>query len=199
MIHQLFPANIIIKDYSLDDRWNNEIDSIVQSAFVQHMASDQLSYAKTGDNELPLFTEENLKTFPILNDLRQMFVDGFYELAKSFPENTLTKQYVEQQVRLNTGKLPFMKKGDYKSVHNHLKASAFAIFYLTDVDNDTEGGELVLRDPSFHSNFQFHHSPEYRIPTKRNRLVIVPAYIWHEVTPYFGENTRTTIVMNLDF
>lgn len=198
MIHQLFPVNILIKDYDFGDDWNKEMDSIVHAAFTEHMASNELSYIKTGDNELPLFTEENLKIFPILNNLRQLFVDGFYELAQSFSNNEITKEYVEQQVHRNTGRLPFMKTGDFKHIHNHLKASAFAVFYLTGVDNDKDGGQLILRDPAFHSNFGFHSPTEYRVETKRNRLIVVPSYVWHEVTPYLGNETRTTVVMNLD-
>ena len=70
--------------------------------------------------------------------------------------------------------------------------------YLKDVDNQRKGGELILHDPSFHNNFGFTEQNQFPISTIKNRLVIAPAYIWHEVTPYTGEENRVSIVLNLD-
>ena len=99
--------------------------------------------------------------------------------------------------KFNIGKLPIMKKGDYQRLHGHVNAVAFAIFYLTDVNNERQGGELILKDPSFNTNYGFKPPEDYAVETKKNRLVVVPGYIWHEVTPYTGDDDRITIVMNL--
>lgn len=199
MITSIFPVNILVKDFDMPDSWLDEIEQITKSAFVNHKSENNLSYSDTGDNEVSLFTKNNLNQFPILSELTDIFVEGFYELASSYEDNQLTKEYIKERVLNNTGKLPFMKKGDYKMVHNHAKASAFAIFYLSDVDNIKHGGQLILRDPAFHSNYGFHPVQHYPIDTRKNRLIVVPGYIWHEVTPYTGDEERISIVMNLDF
>jgi Rps23 Pro-64 3,4-dihydroxylase Tpa1-like proline 4-hydroxylase len=75
---------------------------------------------------------------------------------------------------------------------------AFGIFYLTDVDNEKHGGTLVLHDPAFHGVFNFHEARTYDVATKKNRLVICPNHIWHEVKQYLADDERITIVVNLN-
>jgi len=199
MIKNIFPVNVYIEDIEKDNEWSNDLSAVSNAIFLKHQAETGSSRNDIGDNEIPLFTEENIAEYPILNGLREIFIDGFYALASSYDNNTLTREIIKEKVCRNIGKLPFMKKHDYKSVHDHVGASAFAIFYLSDVDNDKHGGQLVLRDPSFNSNQHFSPTRNYKIETKKNRLVVAPAYVWHEVTPYLGEEDRITIVINLDF
>jgi hypothetical protein len=59
------------------------------------------------------------------------------------------------------------------------------------------GGKLILKDPSFHSNYSFHPPEDYGIETRKNRLIVAPAYVWHEVSPYIGDEDRITVVVNL--
>jgi hypothetical protein len=197
MIKTIFPVNILVKDYELPDSFSDDLSASIQAIFQVIMLENQISKEEAGDNEFPVFTEENMQTFPALRELRKMFVDGFYELASSFEGNTLTRENIETMVHANVGKLPLMQKGDYKRLHNHVNAVAFGIFYLSDVDNNKNGGKLILKDPSFHSNFSFHPPSDYEVETKKNRLVVAPGYIWHEVTPYLGDEDRITVVVNL--
>ena len=196
-IKEIFPIKVLIKDLDLADYQNQEIKSVTQAIMAQHQANTGVPLAELTDNEIPLFTPENLEAFPILQEVRQIFIDGFVELAQSFTNNVLTKEQIEEQVTNNTGKLPIMKRGDYKELHNHVGASAFGILYLDFVDNDTDGGKLILRDPAMHSNVGFSEGQKFEIETRKNRLIIAPAYLWHEVTPYMGEE-RCTLVFNLD-
>jgi hypothetical protein len=197
MIKTVFPVNVLIKDFDKPDEFTQELSTAVQSIFHSLMTERGLKREEVSDEEFPVFTEKNMTVFPVLKELREMFIDGFYELASSYEENTLTREMVAQMVSANVGKLPLMKKGDYKRTHGHTNAIAFSIFYLTDVDNERHGGKLILRDPSFHSNFSFHPPEDFEIGTRKNRLIAAPGYVWHEVTPYFGEEDRLTVVVNL--
>jgi hypothetical protein len=198
MLHDLFAVKVLIKDFSFSEEWNTDLENTVRAIFQNYMGVMNKSYTETSDNEIPLFTKENLEAFPILDELRNIFIDGFYQLADSYENNSITKDEIRTKVHANIGKLPFVKSGESKSLHNHTKASAFGIFYLTDVNNDKDGGTLILRDPAFHSNYGFHAKTSFDVSTKKNRLVVVPAYVWHEVTAYSGKDERIAIVMNLD-
>jgi hypothetical protein len=198
MIKTLFPVNVLIKDYELSNEVIDELASAVQAIFHSLMTERILTRDQVTNNEFPVFTEANCEAFPALKQLQQMFADCFYELASSYDENMLTREMIDNMVSTNVGRLPLMKHGEYKRMHGHTNASAFAIFYLTDVDNEKHGGKLILRDPSFHLNFGFHPPEDFTIATKKNRLVVVPGYIWHEVTPYTGTDDRLAIVVNLD-
>ena len=197
MITSIFPTNILVKDFEMSDDWNQTIAGLAKITFAKNLA-EKKDYASTGNDMLDLFTEENLLQFPELVELKQMFIDSFFELAKSYSKNKLTKEIISELVSKDTGKLPFMKKGDYKSVHNHdSNVFAFGVFYLTDVNNNEEGGELVLHNPSFSGAWHFNDGHTHRVPTKKNRMVISPNQIWHEVTPYSGETERLAIVVNI--
>lgn len=199
MIKNIFPVNILIEDIERDEEWTKTLKNISNAIFLKYLSEKNISKEVVTENEISFFTEENLKEYPILKELQEIFIDGFYELAKSYDNNVFTRENVKKMVCQNTGRLPFMKKYDYKSTHTHIGSSAFAVFYLSDVDNEKYGGKLILRDPTFNTNSGFKPLEKYEIETKKNRLIIAPAYVWHEVTPYFGDEERITIVINLDF
>lgn len=199
MIKTIFPVNILVKDFDMPEQFSNELSAAVQAIFQNLLVEKGLSRDQLADEEVPVFTETNIRAFPALKQLQDMFADGFFELASSFEENTLTKELISKMVSINIGKLPLMRKGDYKRIHGHTSSIAFGVFYLTDVDNEKFGGQLILKDPSFHSNSSFHPPEDYAVTTKKNRLVVAPAYVWHEVTPYTGDEERVTVVVNLHF
>ena len=198
MIKTIFPVNILVKDHTMPESFSKKLSSVVQSIRHSAMLEKNISKDEITDNEVEAFTEENLTRFPELATVRDMIIDGFYDLACSFEENILTKERITEMMSTNRGKLPLMKKGDYQRLHGHANSVAFAIFYLSDVDNEKVGGELILKDPSFHSNSCFHPTTDFKVETKKNRLVVAPSYVWHEVTPYLGDEDRIAIVVNLE-
>ena len=199
MIQTIFPTNIFIKDYELDEDWNASLTAFLKAHFINSMTSSG-NYAITSDETYGVFTKENLESNKELRELREMFVDGFYELSKSFNTNVespLTREKILEGLGEKFGRLPFMKKGDVKRIHTHSDAEAFGIFYLNDINNEQDGGQLVLHDPSFNSLLFFRENRTLQIPTKKHRLIIVPSSVWHEVYQYLGEEERITVVVNL--
>ena len=132
-------------------------------------------------------------------DIPEVFIDGFHELAQAHENNDLSRESVDKLFADNFGQLPIMKTGQSLPAHTHPGAVASAVFYLTDVDNEKDGGQLVLRDPSWHTTLGFRNNMEYEIGTKAGRLIVFPVHIWHEVRPYFGKEDRVTIVANLSY
>lgn len=199
MIQTIFPVNILIKDYEFSDEWNSSLSAFIKSHFTKSL---ELSgdYEMAGDEDYGVLTPENLQNSKELLDLRELFVDGFYELSKSFTSNKekpLTKEIISDSICVNFGRLPFMKTGDVKHIHTHEYSEAFGIFYLNDIDNEKHGGELVLHDPTFNNLAFFRENRIMKIPTKKHRLIIVPSSVWHEVYQYTGNIERTTVVVNL--
>ena len=196
MIHSIFPTNILIEDIDFTDEEISEMSVAINAIFKSHEAITG-SHIISGEDSMPLFTDENIAVFPILKKLKKIFADGFYKLADSNPSNSVTEESIEIMMDNHAGRLPIMRNGDYKGIHSHPGSTAFGILYLTDVDNKKDGGKLILRDPSFHTNPGFRSPMTYEVETKAGRLVIAPSYIWHEVTPYYGKEDRITVVSNL--
>jgi len=199
MIQTIFPVKILIKDYEFSDDWNLSISAFLKAHFTKALESAG-NYNVASDEEYGVFTPENLAMSAELRDLREMFIDGFYELANAFETNKekrLTREKVSESLCENFGRLPFMKKGDVKHLHTHGDSDAFGIFYLSDIDNERQGGQLVLHDPSFNSLLYFRENRTMEIPTKKHKLIIAPTSVWHEVYQYLGDEDRITVVVNL--
>jgi len=199
MIYDIFPSTIYVKDYDLPQSWNDELKTILNTIVHSEKALGK-SLVEIANDSLPLFTKENEKTFPALAEVKEYFIQGFHTLAQhsNIPkELNLDLAGIRSKIAEETGKLPMTQPGSFQATHNHIGAMAFGIFYLDDVDNEKDGGELILHDPSFNSNMGFACSPVHKIETKRNRLVIAPAHIWHSVSMFSGKS-RATIVINLN-
>jgi hypothetical protein len=201
MIQTIFPTKILINDFDKNDDWNHTICAFIRSHFTKAI-NEKGSYFAAGDEDISVFTEENMTLIPELRDLFNMFVDSFFELSQEFSNKTdanLSREEVEQKLSKDLGRLPLMRKGDEKGLHTHGEASAYGIFYLNDIDNEKEGGQLILHDPSFNSLRHFCDDKTLKIETKKHRMIIAPAHIWHEVSKYYGDEERQTIVLNLHF
>jgi len=197
MIYTPFKTNVLIKDFNLSDDWNNTVQSIVRSHFSSRLLEVDGNYSEAGNQTKPFFTQENISKYSEIKQLKDMFVDGFYELAQSYDNNKLTKDEISKNLALSFGKFPFMRKGDYKGAHTHAHITAFSIFYLSDVDNKKNGGQLVLIDPTFDYTEEYSNPKYFKVETKKNRLIVCPNIVWHEVTPYSGDEERITLVVNL--
>jgi hypothetical protein len=199
MLNKIFQTHIIVKDFDFSDEWNKRVLAIAKHHFTRAMLEKDGDYDEAGNDSVNLFNKENLIEFPELVDLKNIFIENFYELSKSYEKNILSKEQIEKMLDVQEiGRLPFMRKGDYKRVHSHAGIMAFGIFYLTDVDNKKEGGQLIFHDPSFNNLGHFHSSKEFSVDTKKHRMVLSPGNVWHEVTPYVGEEERFAIVVNLN-
>lgn len=198
----LFKTNVFIKDWEKDDQWNENIKTIANASLMDHVAKTGELKKHSLEDGIPFFTEENLEKFEDVKELFEMFVEGFWDLHISYadenPESKfITKNDIANALMKETGKVPLMEKGDHKKLHTHKRTSAFAIFYLDDVDNEKDGGLLRLHDPAFNNLDYFHGQICKDIPTVKHRMIVAPTSIWHEVSPYFGDETRTTVVINL--
>lgn len=198
MIEKLFATHILVKDLEISTEDSAEIIALTKGMIEQYKAETSMTVKQIGEDSLPFFTTENLTKFPVLETLRQHFIDGFWELAKSYENNSFTRELIEEMVCSYTGRLPIMQKGDFKHAHNHPGASSFAILYMSDIDNKKHGGELIIHDPTWSSNVGYTNNQNYKVETKKHRLVVAPGNVWHSVTAYTGDEDRIAIVFNLD-
>jgi hypothetical protein len=199
MLHKVFETNILVKDLEFSEEWNSRVTAVAKHHFTRVLIEKNGDYFEAGNDSVNLFSPENMLEFPELKDLMDNFVEGFFELASSYPNNKLSKEQISEMLSIqDVGRLPFMRKGDNKRIHSHEHIMAFGIFYLTDIDNKKDGGQLICYDPSFNTLGHFHSKKEFGIETKKHRMIVCPGHVWHEVTPYIGDDERFTIVVNLD-
>lgn len=196
MIETIFPIRMLVNELEMTEKEEASLYATSQAIFTNHLSRKGLGFVDAGNvASIPIFTEENLQSYPEIKKLYEFFAKSFHSLANEYSPTTMDEIYASMGE--TTGRLPFMRKGDYKQVHNHSGTSLVAVYYMGDVDNEKEGGKLVLHDPSFNNTMRTKPKPTHEIETKKNRIVVIPGYIWHEVTPYFGEDVRSAVVMNI--
>ena len=119
MIKTIFPVNVFVKDYKFSEEFADEVASAAQAIYTKYRVETNKDNIEIGDNEIPFFTKENITAFPVLEELKEVFREGFSELNKSYEENIITDDMINRMMERNEGKLPFLKKGEYKQVHTH--------------------------------------------------------------------------------
>ena len=183
----------------MSKEWELSINAFV-SLYVANATAEYGDYKTASEESHNLFTSENFSQLPELEELFDMFVDCFFELSESYASNdsNLSKGDIEQLLLNDKGKITVMKGGDWKQIHNHDVSQATGIFYLDTVDNDQHGGQLVLHDPSFNHLKQFCGNKTMSIDTVKHRMIVLPAHVWHEVTPYLQSALpRYSVIIDL--
>ena len=200
MIKTIFPIKMLHELHNINEEESSTLNSVCQAIFRNHLAMAGLSYQDGGDDgvHIPLFTDDNIKNYNEIKILNNFFAKSFLKLANEYDES-ITHTEILERMEQTTGRLPFMRNGDYKGLHCHSGASMVAVYYLDCVDNDKDGGKLIFHDPAFNQVIKTRPKSKMSIETEKNTIIIVPAHVWHEVTPYYGEEDRLAVVMNISF
>jgi len=194
----------LVKDFpEYSESWTNTIKGAVKAHFAENSMKEDAQRSKSHSTRL--FSEDNMNSVPELRELRGLMLGGFQRLAGSYPQDhgeeygdsvALTDDAIAELTGDDLGRLPIVQQNQRMAVHNHTNTEAFAIFYLQDIDHAREGGQLILHDPSWHHMVSMYNTKTHAIDARRNRLVVVPGHVWHEVTPYHGEQ-RLNVVLNM--
>lgn len=207
MIRELFPTRILQRDLNISDKDDQELCSFISALHIDITS-------RSGDFDvaceaLHLFSDENKKQCPELQIVQDAFVQGFKDLLDANELDPVLHSYDSVKSRIEPvladgqgrpwSKLPFMRaeSKEFKTSHIHEQCCVWGIFYLQDVDHKKHGGQLYLEDPKFLTQCHYNGERVINIEAKRHRLVIVPNYVRHGVTPYNGPDDRLSIVVSL--
>lgn len=183
-----FPVELLVRDFDMPSSWNENIDLFIRTeVFSEHPLFDPNDPNKF--DEINIFSPKFLEKSKEVQILYDIFFNGFKDLAHHTDPDVSAESIEKMHF---TGKVPFMKSGDFKKVHNHVKADAYGIFYLNDIPPKS-GGQLIIHHPVFHNQVAFSAPREHTIPHRKNRLIIGPSYVWHEVSLYLGKDQRKVI------
>jgi len=205
MIKDFFPVKVLQRDLDISDEVNENICNMISAL---HASINLSSNFECACEELYLFSDENLKICPELSIVLDSFVQGFSDLldANGGDPVYLNHESIKSKIKSTIvgdkrpwSKLPFMRaySKEYKTPHVHEQSCVWGILYLQDIDHQSYGGQIYLQDPHRSMQKHFKVNSEVKIEAKKNRLLIVPNYVWHGVTPYYGPEDRLSIVVSL--
>ena len=137
MIKTIFPIKMLHELHNINEEESSTLNSVCQAIFRNHLAMAGLSYQDGGDDgvHIPLFTDDNIKNYNEIKNLHDFFAKSFLKLANEYDES-ITHTEILERMEQTTGRLPFMRNGDYKGLHCHSGASMVAVYYLDCVDKD---------------------------------------------------------------
>ena len=176
MIQNCYESSIWIKQFVNSDNFNQDVLNTTKA--IAATVPEPVA-----DHNVDLWQTDNMLT------IRSFFMEGFKELCKAYDETSSFD--INSMNMINP-----MKFGDFKSCHTHDVIDAFGVYYLNDSE---EGGKLRLYDPRFLNKKSFIKEAYIEIEPKTGLMIVAPYYIWHEVTPYLGKETRYSLVCNMVF
>ena len=176
MIQNCYESSIWIKQFENSKKFNQDVLNTTKA--ISAMTPEPVA-----DYNVDLWQTKNMLT------LRSYFMEGFEALCVEHDERSDFD--IDSMNIINP-----MNYGDFKSCHTHDVIDAFGVYYLNESD---EGGRLRLYDPRFLNKKSFSRQTYIEIKPRTGLMVVAPYYIWHEVTPYFGEDTRYSLVCNMVF
>ena len=189
-IRTAFPIYINEIDWDQPDWW---YDNLLEAGFE---LTDDIPADK--ENFVFAFSDENIKKYPVLRDLKRMFSVAIKDLVAKYDNNRVKPGDIDKRLAESEPEFPSREHKNYPVPvpHFHPLVSCIGLFYIDGGDDD-EGGDLVLLDPSNNQLAEF-VSPEVEyIKPKRGKMVIFPAIIRHGVTRYTGNTNRRVIVLDI--
>jgi Putative 2OG-Fe(II) oxygenase len=195
--YALFPTRLVAAQFDAADL-NAELER-----FFASRAEFQSGFDMHPDSfNLLDFADE----CPAVQRLAGMFQEGL--------RHWLRAEKVRGSLRVETVLFSnYAGAGDYTMPHNH-NADVVAVYYvrtgdyqrppvvLPDPDGEydyfaLEEGVLVLHDPRFNANLATVQTGDYvKVFPRPGLLVVFPGFLWHTVTPHFGDFRRLAISAN---
>ena len=176
MLYDHFKSAVWIHQFENNEEFNQDVLNTAKAIAA-------ITPEPVADHNVDLWVSDNMRK------VRSYFKMGFDALCNVYDERT--NYDIDNLNIINP-----MNYGDFKSCHTHDVIDAFGVYYLNEPGN---GGNLRLYDPRFLNKKSFNSDPYIEVQPSTGLLVVAPYYIWHEVTPYLGQETRISLVCNMVF
>ena len=183
----LFPLfSSLVISYDLEYNFN-----------IFNYVKNECEFKNSGHSKSEITTDTNI--FNNFFEEKQYIMNHF----NNFKDNILHYESIEFDMTTSWGTK--INNNGYIQTHNHSNSFYSGILYLDDVDYDN-GGKLQfstvgLYPQSFSLNspseFTIWNSRMWYIKPKKNRLILFPSYLYHNVELYTGNLPRYSIAFNI--
>jgi uncharacterized protein (TIGR02466 family) len=191
------------------DRLNRELEQL----FLARETKEYLNPAPS-HNPQPEMFESRVDLFtwqePCIQELRKFMLESVFRVAMAASETAR-----EEFARLNLNNHTWFhitRPTGYFVAHNHALASWSAVYCVKDGADtagepcggllrlfDTRAGADAYLDPANQRLRQPFIVGDLDLQLQAGQLVVFPSYLFHEVTPYYGSDTRITVASNCWF
>lgn len=186
-IHNLWPVPVLIEDLDSSETFNNTIFGEIL----------QLSLENEDDNRPPTVDNPLNRIGDIGEELKNLLASG---VIKYIEEEDI--DCTSFSIGNNWANISSPQKRTRLPLHNDddLGCHLLGVYYVTNVGED-DGGELEIHDPKWINPSRFNPKKPYNnfsITPKAGRLVLMPSYLWHSVSDFYGNSFRVSINFLVD-
>jgi uncharacterized protein (TIGR02466 family) len=191
------------------DRLNGELEQL----FLARETPEYLNPAPSHNPQAEMFESRfDLFTWPeaCIQELRKFMLEAVFRVAMAASE-TAPEEFARLHLNNHTW-FHVTRRNGYFVSHNHALASWSAVYCVKDgvaPGGAANGGLLRLFDTRVGADaFLDVANQRLRQPfivgdldlqLQPGQLVVFPSYLFHEVTPYYGSDTRITVASNCWF
>ena len=191
------------------DRLNRELAQLFLARETKEYRNPAPSH-----NPQPEMFESRVDLFtwpePCIQELRKFMLESVFRVAMAASE-TVREEFALLSLNNDTW-FHITRPTGYFVAHNHALASWSAVYCVkdgADTAGELRGGLLRLFDTRAGADAYLDLATQrLRQPfivgdldlhLKAGQLVVFPSYLFHEVTPYYGSDTRITVASNCWF
>lgn len=157
---------------------------------------ENLEFQSNYDDAHLTYSSTNMQILDTLPNIKKIMLDYFYE----FKNNTLKLQ--NTNFTITTSWITKTETGGFCQPHCHRNSYYSAVFYKND---SFEGGNLHINDDAVKQESLLIHPTEMNILTsknliiqpQKNLLVFFPSALKHNISKYYGKDTRYSLAFNL--
>jgi uncharacterized protein (TIGR02466 family) len=189
------------------DPLNRELEQLFLARETQEYRNPAPSHnpqAEMFESRVDLFTWPE----PSIQQLRKFMLDAVFRAAMAASE-TAPAEFARLRLNNHTW-FHITHRTGYFVAHNHALASWSAVYCVKDGSGDaSRGGLLRLFDTRTGADAfldlanqrlrQPFRVGDLELQLQPGQLVVFPSYLFHEVTPFYGSDTRITVASNCWF
>jgi uncharacterized protein (TIGR02466 family) len=189
------------------DRLNRELEQLFLARETPEYRNPTPSHnpqAEMFESRVDLFTWPE----PCIQELRKFMLESVFRVAMAASE-TAPEEFARLHLNNHTW-FHITRRTGYFVAHNHALASWSAVYCVKDDADDAPRGGLLrlfdtrtgadaFLDPANQRLRQPFMVSDLDLKLQAGQLVVFPSYLFHEVTPYYGPDTRITVASNCWF
>jgi len=191
------------------ERLNRELEQLFLIRETQEYRNPTPSHnpqAEMFESRVDLFTWPE----PCIQELRSFMLESVFRVAMASSE-TPSEEFARLRLNNHTWFHITRCTGHFVA-HNHALASWSAVYCVKDGTDpagapcggllrlfDTRAGADAFLDPANQRLRQPFVVRDLDLQLQAGQLVVFPSYLFHEVTPYYGSDTRITVASNCWF
>jgi len=175
-----------------------EIFPIFPSSFCSIMLPEMVSiFWEKVTPHIKFYTSQDSSTWQTERNV----LDNYLEMKEIFhdvTENCINELGYDQKIKITTSWLTAIESEDTSTFHRHTNSWYSCVYYFQDscsdlviINDKRRDIDVVLAKGTIHTK------NECRISPLKNQFIMIPSYLYHQITKNTSKETRHSLAFNI--